>query len=144
MYGSFFMWRNVRLAWYLIFLPYLYTLFYIAAPDISNIEIPSFCTGYDPDYESSLSSLISGAGESLVSNDDDDDDDDDEYVQDQDEGDDGDCDDDDDEDDDSDDDDNGNDNDDGADGRHDYGAEAEPWLGQSMSAEQQLESLQSG
>ena len=140
---------------------------YIAAPDISGIALPSYCTGYDPDYESSLSSLISGAAESLVSGSDevDDDDDDDDGTGDGDDDDDDDDDDDEvedkeqdsDKDENSDEDSDGIDKDDekdDVDGNFEepyvHGAAAEPWQGRSelgldaLSAEERLQSLQSG
>ena len=40
----------------------------VTAQDVSNMSLPRFFNGYDPDYESSLSSLISSvADSSLVS-----------------------------------------------------------------------------
>ena len=50
----------------------------VTAQDVSNMAIPCFSNGYDPDYESSLSSLISSlADSSPVSGQEDDGDDDD-------------------------------------------------------------------
>ena len=52
----------------------------VTAQDVSNVDIPCFSKGYDPDYESSLSSLISSLADSspVSGREDDDDDDDDE------------------------------------------------------------------
>ena len=55
----------------------------VTAQDVSNMSLPRFFNGYDPDYESSLSSLISSVADSSPfsgreDDDDDDDDDDDE------------------------------------------------------------------
>ena len=50
----------------------------VTAQDVSNMSLPCFSNGYDPDYESSLSSLISSlADSSPVSGQEDDGDDDD-------------------------------------------------------------------
>ena len=63
-----------------MFLPILFT-----AQDVSNMAIPCFSHGYDPDYESSLSSLISSLADSspLSGREDDGDDDDDVYDDDE-------------------------------------------------------------
>ncbi|XP_068747571.1 uncharacterized protein [Montipora capricornis] len=43
-----------------------------SAPDVSNMQLPRYSTGYDPDYASSLSSLISSAAGSTLSGEEDD------------------------------------------------------------------------
>ena len=60
----------------------------VTAQDVSNMSLPCFSNGYDPDYESSLSSLISSVADSSPfsgreDDDDDDDDDDDGYNDDE-------------------------------------------------------------
>ena len=60
----------------------------VTAQDVSNMSLPRFFNGYDPDYESSLSSLISSVADSSPfsgreDDDDDDDDDDDGYNDDE-------------------------------------------------------------
>ena len=58
----------------------------VTAQDVSNMSLPRFSNGYDPDYESSLSSLISSVADSSPfsgrEDDDDDDDDDDDFYDD--------------------------------------------------------------
>jgi len=57
----------------------------VTAQDVSNMTIPCFSHGYDPDYESSLSSLISSLADSspVSGREDDGDDDDDSYNDDE-------------------------------------------------------------
>ena len=57
----------------------------VAAQDVSNMAIPCFSHVYDPDYESSLSSLISSLADSspVSGREDDGDDDDDGYDDDE-------------------------------------------------------------
>ena len=109
------------------------------------MTLPRYSNGCDPDYESSLSSLISGAADSVMSDEGDDDDDDND-----------DGDDDDDEsgseadDNDSNTDDDDDDDDDDVGGDSPLSGEAELWQGEgepeeeALSAEQQLQSLQTG
>lgn len=107
---------------------------FIAAPDVSNMTLPRYSTGWDPDYESSLSSLISGAADSVMSDegDGDDDDEDDESGSEADGS------------------DSNTDDDDDVGGNSRLNGEAELWQGErepeeeALSAEQQLQSLQTG
>ena len=59
----------------------------VTAQGVSNMSLPRFLNGYDPDYESSLNSLISSVADSSPfsgqEDDDDDDDDDDGYNDDE-------------------------------------------------------------